>query len=209
MRVILFLLMLAAVVLSACNTSTGYAVADSAKVNDVNTYASPNKMAGLPAAVIETGLGKIEIELDERNSPVTVENFIAYADSGFYEGTIFHRVIKGFMVQGGGFTPDGFQKLTKSPIILESNNGLKNKRGTIAMARTVVPDSATSQFFINTVDNDFLDYAPGNPGYAVFGRVVSGMDVVERIEKAATSSKESFSDWPVDDVVILKVVVRK
>jgi cyclophilin family peptidyl-prolyl cis-trans isomerase len=160
-------------------------------------------------AVIETNMGTIEVELDRQHAPVTVENFIIYANAGHYNGTIFHRVIRGFMIQGGGFTPNGAQKTTKAPIKLESNNGLKNRAGTIAMARTNVPDSATSQFFINTVDNDFLDYAPGNPGYAVFGKVVSGMDVVAKIEGVRTTTKMGMGDWPGQDVIITGVHIKK
>ncbi|NJL43794.1 MAG: peptidyl-prolyl cis-trans isomerase [Nitrosarchaeum sp.] len=155
--------------------------------------------------VIETSEGVIELELDAGKAPVTVENFLGYVDAGFYDGTIFHRVIDGFMIQGGGFTPDGSQKKTRAPILLESGNGLRNARGTIAMARTSVPDSATSQFFINVVDNAFLDKAPGNDGYAVFGRVTKGMDVVDRIAKVSTRSKGGNRDWPVQDVVIVRV----
>ena len=159
--------------------------------------------------VIETNKGNLEVELDFENAPITAENFLTYVESGHYEGTIFHRVIPNFMIQGGGFTSDGNQKDTMKPIKLESQNGLKNLRGTIAMARTNVPDSATSQFFINTKDNDFLDYAPGNPGYAVFGKVINGMDVVDAIEKVKTSSKGYYDDWPVEDVLIVKVYVKK
>ena len=159
--------------------------------------------------VIETNKGNLEVELDFENAPITAENFLTYVESGHFEGTIFHRVIPNFMIQGGGFTSDGNQKDTMKPIKLESQNGLKNLRGTIAMARTNVPDSATSQFFINTKDNDFLDYAPGNPGYAVFGKVINGMDVVDAIEKVKTSSKGYYDDWPVEDVLIVKVYVKK
>jgi peptidyl-prolyl cis-trans isomerase B (cyclophilin B) len=128
---------------------------------------------------------------------------------GFYDGTVFHRVIPGFMIQGGGFTPDGAQKPTHGQIKLESSNGLKNKVGTIAMARTSIPDSATSQFFISIADNGFLDYAPGNDGYAVFGMVTKGMDVVNAIAAVKTSTRDGNGDWPVEDVVIKKVSVKK
>ena len=158
--------------------------------------------------VIETSKGNIEVELNFEKAPITSENFLSYVESGFYEGTVFHRVIPNFMVQGGGFTKDGAQKTTMKPIKLESNNGLKNLRGTIAMARTNVPDSATSQFFINTKDNDFLNYAPGNPGYAVFGKVIKGMEVVDAIEKVKTSSRGPYDDWPVEDVLIVKVYFK-
>jgi cyclophilin family peptidyl-prolyl cis-trans isomerase len=158
--------------------------------------------------VIETNKGNIEVELNFEKAPITSENFLSYVESGHFEGTIFHRVIPNFMVQGGGFLPNGTQKSTLKPIKLESQNGLKNLRGTIAMARTTVPDSATSQFFINTKDNDFLNYAPGNPGYAVFGKVVNGMEVVDAIEKVKTSSRGPYDDWPVEDVLIVKVYVK-
>jgi len=158
--------------------------------------------------VVTTNMGDIEIELYPDSAPKTVENFISYISDGFYTGTVFHRVIDGFMVQGGGFTSDGQQKSTRDPIILESNNGLNNERGTVAMARTNVPDSATSQFFINIADNDFLNYSPQNPGYAVFGKVVNGMDVVDKIRIVKTSVKNGMSDWPIEDVVIEKIVIK-
>lgn len=155
-------------------------------------------------AVIETTLGIIEIELDLSNAPITADNFIKYIEEGFYDGTVFHRVIVGFMIQGGGFDKDALPKATRDPIVLESNNGLKNERGTIAMARTSEPDSATSQFFINTVDNSFLNYAPSNPGYAVFGKVVSGMEVVDAIEGVETETRGFYQDWPKEDIIIIR-----
>ena len=158
-----------------------------------------------PQILIETSEGNITLELYADKAPITVANFLSYVEDGTYENTVFHRVIKGFMIQGGGFTTAGQEKPTKSPIKLESNNGLKNDAGTIAMARTNVPDSATDQFFINTVNNDFLNYAPNNPGYAVFGKVISGMDVVKKIEASQTTTKNKMEDWPVKDVVIKKV----
>jgi cyclophilin family peptidyl-prolyl cis-trans isomerase len=160
--------------------------------------------------VLETSMGNIDIELDRENAPVTVENFMNYVNLGFYDGTVFHRVIPGFMVQGGGFTTDGTEKETNAPIKLESDNGLGNERGTVAMARTNQPDSATSQFFINVADNPFLDYAEGNEGYAVFGRVVSGMDVVDEIKSVPTTTKYGlYQDWPVEDVVITRAYIKK
>jgi len=159
--------------------------------------------------VIETSKGNIEVELDANKAPISTENFLVYVNEGSYDGTIFHRVIPNFMIQGGGFLPNGTQKPTHVPIKLESRNGLNNTRGTIAMARTNVPDSATSQFFINTKNNDFLNYRPGNDGYAVFGKVVSGMDIVDQIEKVKTSTKGYNQDWPVEDVVIKKVYLKK
>jgi peptidyl-prolyl cis-trans isomerase A (cyclophilin A) len=156
-----------------------------------------------PRVVLSTSEGDITLELNAAKAPKTVENFLAYVRSGHYDGTIFHRVIDGFMIQGGGFTPDMKQKPTKAPIALESRNGLKNERGTIAMARTSVPDSATSQFFINVVDNPRLDYPnPDGHGYAVFGRVVAGMDVVDRIRAVPTTSIAGHQNVPAKPVLI-------
>ncbi len=152
--------------------------------------------------MLETTKGNIEIELDRARAPVTVDNFVRYVREGFFDGTVFHRVIPGFMIQGGGFTPDGVPKRTRQPIRLEARNGLKNKAGAIAMARTNDPDSATSQFFINLVDNDFLDASPGNPGYAAFGAVTAGMDAVKAIAAARTASRGPHGDWPREDIVI-------
>ena len=162
-------------------------------------------------ATVETSLGIIELELDAAKAPVSVTNFMEYAKAGHYDGTVFHRVIDGFMVQGGGFTADMQQKPTRAPIRNEAANGLKNKRGTIAMARTQVVDSATSQFFINLVDNGFLDYKGPGPrtfGYAVFGHVTKGMDVVDKIAKVQTGSRGFFQNVPVEPVVIKKVSVK-
>ena len=161
-------------------------------------------------ATIETDLGSIELELDDKKAPVTVKNFVDYAKSGHYNDTIFHRVIDGFMIQGGGFTADMNQKPTKEPIRNEAMNGLKNARGTIAMARTMVVDSATSQFFINLVDNSFLDFRNPTPqgfGYAVFGKVTKGMEVVDKIAKVQTGNRGMHQDVPVKSVVIKKVMV--
>ena len=157
---------------------------------------------------LETSRGLIKLELDAERAPVTVANFIQYVEDGFYDGTVFHRVIPGFMIQGGGYAPDGSGKPTREAIVLESANGLKNRRGAIAMARTMVADSATSQFFINLVDNDFLDHAPGNEGYAVFGRVVDGMDVIDAIASAETGTRGYFEDWPVEDIVIIRAFLE-
>ena len=167
-----------------------------------------NKTAAAEIAVLETNMGTIEIELNREKSPVTVENFVQYVKSGQYDGTIFHRVIDGFMIQGGGFTPDGKEKGVRAPIKLESANGLKNAVGAIAMARTNDPDSATSQFFINVADNSFLNYAPGNPGYAVFENVVFGMDVVNKIKGVQTATKGYNENWPVQDVIIQKAYMK-
>ena len=161
-------------------------------------------------ATMETSMGTITLELDEGKAPETVRTFVAYAKEGFYDGTIFHRVIDGFMIQGGGFTRDMNQKETRAPIRNEAVNGLKNSRGTIAMARTMVVDSATSQFFINLVDNDFLDFtAPTQQGYgyAVFGKVTDGMEVVDRIAKVRTGFSGPYQNVPEEPVVIKKVIV--
>ena len=158
--------------------------------------------------VLTTSMGNIEIKLATEEAPVTTENFLSYVEDDYFDGLIFHRVIPGFMIQGGGFNPDGTQKTTGDPIALESDNGLKNERGTVAMARTSNPDSATSQFFINLVDNAFLDKSSGSDGYAVFGEVVEGMDVVDAIAGVKTSTKGAFQDWPEEDVVILGAYVK-
>jgi len=155
--------------------------------------------------VIETNYGDIKLELYEEKAPVTVKNFLGYVEKGFYYGTVFHRVIKGFMIQGGGFNIDLKKKESLPPIKNEADNGLKNERGTIAMARTNVVDSATSQFFINLKDNDFLNHTSKTPrgyGYAVFGKVVEGMDVVDRIGASPTHRMGPFQDLPVETVVI-------
>ena len=160
-------------------------------------------------AVIQTSLGDIKVELNRAKAPVSVVNFLAYVDQGFYNETIFHRVIKDFMIQGGGFTVDLQRKSTLDPIVNEAPNGLKNLRGTIAMARTNVIDSATSQFFINLKDNSFLDHggvSPATYGYAVFGQVVEGMEVVDAIARKKTRGLNGlFKDLPVDAIVIREV----
>lgn len=163
-------------------------------------------------ATIETDLGAIELELDEKKAPITVKNFADYAKSGHYNDTIFHRVINGFMIQGGGFTADMNQKATKEPIRNEAMNGLKNARGTIAMARTMVVDSATSQFFINLVDNNFLDFQSPTPqgfGYAVFGKVTDGMSVVDAIAKVKTGFAGPHQNVPEVAIVIKKISVAE
>ena len=159
---------------------------------------------------LETHLGAIVIALDSRKAPKTVDNFLSYVRAGFYNGTIFHRVIRGFMIQGGGLTETMQQKTTQAPIANEADNGLKNLRGTVAMARTSDPDSATAQFFINTVDNAPLDFTAKDGrgwGYCVFGRVVEGMDVVDAIEKEPTTFRSGHGDVPVRTVIINKAVV--
>ena len=153
-------------------------------------------------------MGTITLELDSEKAPATVANFAEYAKSGHYDGTIFHRVIDGFMIQGGGFTKDMNQKETRAPIKNEAANGLKNARGTLAMARTMIVDSATSQFFINLVDNEFLDYRGPDPrmfGYAVFGKVTDGMEVVDRIAKVKTGFAGPHQNVPEEPVIIRKV----
>ena len=159
---------------------------------------------------METSMGTITLGLDDAKAPETVANFVRYANDGHYDGTIFHRVIDGFMIQGGGFTKDMNQKETREPIRNEAMNGLKNLRGTIAMARTMVVDSATSQFFINLVDNAFLDFQNPTPqgfGYAVFGKVVDGMDVVDQIAKVKTGFSGPHQNVPEEAIVIKKVAV--
>ena len=157
-----------------------------------------------------TSAGTLRIELDEAKAPLSCANFLAYVNSGHFDGTVFHRVIKGFMLQGGGFDADMKQKATLAPVQNEANNGLKNKHYTLAMARTSDPHSATAQFFINTTDNAFLDFKAENAqgwGYAVFGRVVAGMEVVDAIEKVRTGRKGFHDDLPLEDVLIERVTV--
>jgi peptidyl-prolyl cis-trans isomerase A (cyclophilin A) len=159
-----------------------------------------------PVVLMKTSLGNIKIELFQKKAPITVQNFLSYVKDGFYRDTIFHRVISGFMVQGGGFTADLKIKRAGPPIKNESSNGLKNDRGTIAMARTPNPDSATSQFFINVANNDSLNRPlPDGYGYAVFGRVIEGMDVVNKIAAVKTGMRMDFQDVPQTSVVIKSV----
>ncbi len=170
------------------------------------------KQMDMPRVLIETNHGKIVIELDSKAAPKTVDNFLTYVNDGFYDGTLFHRVIKGFMIQGGGFTEALEQKPTRKPVINEADNGLKNRRGTVAMARTPDPHSASSQFFINTVDNAFLEYKEKTGrgwGYCVFGHVVEGMDVVDAIEAQSTTVKGIGRDVPVSPVIIKHASVIK
>jgi len=171
--------------------------------------AGPDATEPMTTATIETSLGTIVVALEREAAPITVDNFQKYADAEYYDGLIFHRVISGFMIQGGGFEPGMQPRATLHPPIENegASSGLSNVRGTIAMARTSLPDSATSQFFINTVDNLYLDPGNGEAGYAVFGRVIEGMDVVEAIEAVDTHSVGSYEDVPVDDVVINSIVV--
>jgi len=161
-----------------------------------------------PVVLMETSMGNVKIQLDPQKAPISVQNFLDYVKSGFYNGTIFHRVIPGFMVQGGGFTADMKQKATKSPIKNEGGNGLKNDRGTIAMARTENPNSATAQFFINFANNESLNRpSPDGFGYAVFGKVTEGMNVVDKIVQVPTGYKMGMGDVPVASVVIKSMKV--
>jgi cyclophilin family peptidyl-prolyl cis-trans isomerase len=163
--------------------------------------------------VMETSMGTIEIELNRKNAPITVENFVSYVEEGYFDGVVFHRIIRGFMIQGGGLDSNAEYRETREPIKIESDNGLKNVRGAIAMARSSDPNSATTQFFINTVNNENLDY-PGfdGYGYTVFGLVISGMEVVDAIEQVATDTKDTIygpmADWPVDDVTLIRAYMK-
>ena len=159
---------------------------------------------------LETSLGDIVVRLDARKAPISTANFVQYVKSGFYDGTVFHRVIKNFMIQGGGFTPDLKQKSARASIRNEADNGLKNKKYTIAMARTSEPHSASAQFFINTKDNDFLDFKSQTPqgwGYAVFGKVIKGQEVVDKIAAVQTGKKGYYDDVPMESVIIKKAVI--
>ncbi len=173
---------------------------------------SPDALAqDHPVVIIETSLGTMTAELDRTKAPLSVENFLQYVEDDYYHGTVFHRVIKGFMIQGGGFTTDMQQKPTRDPIKNEATNGLTNDRGTLAMARTRDVDSATSQFFINTKSNASLNFRSPDPrgfGYCVFGKVIDGMDVVMKIENSATATKGGFQNVPVETITI-KSVRRK
>jgi peptidyl-prolyl cis-trans isomerase A (cyclophilin A) len=153
----------------------------------------------------ETTLGDFTVELFDKEAPGTVENFLKYIDDEFFDGTIFHRVVPGFVIQGGGFTEDMNQKKTRPPIKNEADNGLKNERGTLSMARTSDVNSATSQFFVNLKDNEFLDHQRGNFGYAVFARVADGMDVIDKIADVETGRRHGFDDVPVEPVIMTRV----
>ena len=169
---------------------------------------APTSTGTNPMVEMRTSLGTMKVELYPDKAPKTAENFLQYAREGFYDGTVFHRVISGFMIQGGGFTPDMSEKETRAPIANEASNGLKNVRGSLAMARTGDPHSASSQFFINTVDNPFLDFTAETVqgyGYAVFGQVVEGLETLDAIKKVSTGSRDGYDDVPVDPVVIESV----
>jgi peptidyl-prolyl cis-trans isomerase A (cyclophilin A) len=150
----------------------------------------------------ETTHGGFTVELFDSDAPLTVANFRQYVDDGFFDGTIFHRIVPGFVIQGGGLTADFSQKTTRPPVRNEAGNGLLNERGTLSMARTDSPHSATSQFFVNLKDNDFLDHRPGHHGYAVFGRVVEGLEIVDKIATVPTGRRKGYTDAPMEDVVI-------
>jgi peptidyl-prolyl cis-trans isomerase A (cyclophilin A) len=173
----------------------------------------PVKTAGKnPVVLVQTSMGNIKLELFEKEAPISVKNFLAYVNSGFYSGTIFHRVIPNFMIQGGGFTTDFKEKPTNPPIKNEAGNGIKNVRGTLAMARTFIIDSASAQFFINVKDNDFLNHSSNSMqgyGYAVFGKVIEGMDVVDKIAAVPTGMHGDFSDVPKKEVIINSMKVLK
>lgn len=170
--------------------------------------AGPAKKGGKPVVLLETNMGKIKVELYPDKAPVTVENFLVYVKEGHYDGLVFHRVIRDFMIQGGGFTKEMKEKRpSRGPIKNEAGNGLSNDRGTLAMARTAVVDSATAQFFINVVNNDFLNHTDETSrgfGYAVFGKVIEGMDIVDKIRNVATGNQRMFQDVPREPVTILK-----
>ena len=191
-------ILMVAVVISGCSSE---AVKEPAAQPKSETAEKPAAQA--KTVKLKTTMGDIVIELNEQAAPVTAKNFLRYVEDGFYDGTIFHRVKHKFMIQGGGLTPEMEKKQTRDPIVNEARNGLKNKRGTIAMARRPDPDSATSQFFINHMANPGLDYVPDiEPGYAVFGKVIKGMDVVDAIAWVDTTSRAGRDDVPVKPVVI-------
>ena len=217
-------IMVAAVILCTCflmsgcggdTESSSSEKATSAVSNEETTSASTdttNYKSSYTAIIDVKDYGKIEVELYEELAPITVKNFVDLAKDGFYDGLTFHRIITGFMIQGGGFEPGMKQKETKSPIQNEANNGLKNTRGTLAMARTQAPHSATAQFFINVADNDFLNFSGESLqgwGYCVFAEVVEGMDVVDKIKAVATGRSGMHQDVPKDDVIIKSVTVSE
>ncbi|UZE97756.1 peptidylprolyl isomerase [Alkalimarinus alittae] len=178
-------------------------------LSSIATAADTNATANDVKVLIETNHGDITVKLNPEKAPITVKNFLGYVNSGFYTKTVFHRVIPGFMIQGGGFYKSMDKLPTRTPIRNEASNGLHNNRGTIAMARTSDPHSASSQFFINVANNNFLDYSAQSMGYAVFGNVVDGMDVVEKIENVKTTKRNMHANIPVDPVVIKSISVVK
>ncbi|MBN1343147.1 MAG: peptidyl-prolyl cis-trans isomerase [Phycisphaerae bacterium] len=199
-----------ALLLSGCSDSDSKG--SGAGTSGSSVKAATSGASGKPVVEMETSMGTVVLELDPEHAPITVENFLKYVDDGFYAGTIFHRVMPNFMIQGGGFEPGMGQKSTRSPIKNEATNGLKNVRGSIAMARTGDPHSATAQFFINVVDNAGLDHpgpGPSGWGYCVFGKVVSGMDVVDKIKSVSTTRKGPHENVPVEDVIIKSMKRKK
>ncbi len=196
---------------TGCNAQNGGTTKQST-AKETQSKTSGEKMSANPIIKMETNKGTITIELYADKAPISTENMVNYVKDAFYDGTIFHRVIPGFMIQGGGMNPDMSEKTTKAPIKNEANNGLKNDRGTLAMARTNIPHSASSQFFINLKDNDFLNHSSETPqgwGYAVFGKVTEGMDVVDKIAKVKTGSHGPHGDVPLEAVIITKMTVVK
>lgn len=189
--------------------NTALALAGAALAAMVSIAPAHAQSAAAPRVKLATSMGDITLQLDPAKAPKTVANFLSYVNDKHYDGTVFHRVIDGFMIQGGGFTPDMQQKPTKAPIALEANNGLKNDAYTIAMARTNNPDSATAQFFINVKDNAMLNANGEGNGYAVFGKVVSGTDVVDKIKAVATGNKGAHQNVPVTPVTITSATVVK
>ena len=180
--------------------------APAAKKEEAKVTVNPN----IVLVDVETSMGTIKLELNKEKAPKSVENFVQYVTSGHYEGTLFHRVKNGFMIQGGGMTTKMTEKTTRSPVENEAKNGLKNEKYTLAMARTNDPNSATAQFFVNTENNSFLDYSSGNPGYAVFGKVAAGTEIVDKIAKVRTGNSGMHEDVPVEQIVIksAKVVTK-
>jgi peptidyl-prolyl cis-trans isomerase A (cyclophilin A) len=189
------------------NRSTFLSIVTSLVVVATFAWAQPAQAAD-PVVVLKTSLGEIDIQLDPKSAPISSANFLAYVKDKFYDGTIFHRIIPGFVVQGGGFTPDMTEKTTKPPIKNEATNGLKNLRGTISMARTNDPDSATSQFFLNLVDNGALDPGMNGAGYAVFGKITKGLDVLDKMAQVPTTTVGQYSDVPAKPVVLISATIK-
>ncbi len=222
MKPIIAIFFLLSLGLAACNDTTANTTSAAGaiiKVADTQSSAqssgdsmSQENSSANPNVLIETSKGSITIELDAENAPLSTANFVSYVEQGFYDGTIFHRVIPNFMVQGGGMNPDMSEKQSSAPIQNEANNGLENKRGTLAMARTNAPHSASSQFFINVADNTFLNHKSETPqgwGYAVFGKVTEGMDVVDAIVGVKTGNHGMHQDVPAEPVLMNKVTLIK
>ena len=201
-------------ILTGCNAEESTTKPEASNETKTTTETKPSgeKMSANPIIKMETSKGTITIELDAEKAPNSAANMVSYVRDGFYDGLIYHRVIPGFMIQGGGMHEDMSEKKNNAPIKNEANNGLKNNRGTLAMARTNDPHSATSQFFINLKDNDFLNYTSESPagwGYAVFGKVTDGMDVVDEIAKVATGNNRGHGDVPLEAVTIIKATIAE